>query len=99
MDDTLDEPTVEVEVETVPNGEPDPYDVIRSAVYDRLLAEDPDRPQLAIMVATIYAKLETADLATTTAQLRQVFATLDHVFGGSGGGLPKMLAKLAGKAK
>lgn len=97
---SVDEPVVTVETSTGPNGEvPEPttYDLIRSELYDKLIAEDPDRPQLAITIATLYAEVATANLPATMTQLREVFAVLEQVFGGGGGGLPKLLGKLAGK--
>jgi hypothetical protein len=58
-----------------------PFESLRDELYRKLLAEDPDHPQAAITLATLYARFET-EVPQTMGQLRGLLATLDGVFGG-----------------
>ena len=57
-----------------------PFVALRDELYEKLLAEDPSRPQYAITLATLYARFET-EIPSTMADLRGVLAALQGVFG------------------
>lgn len=63
-----------------PSEVPSPFELIRDELYRRLIEEDPDRPQTAITLATLYARFET-EVPATMQRLDALLTTLDGFFG------------------